>query len=102
MTYACSAWELAADTYLKIAAPAKQGSPHHWKFSKVYIGPRFIEGFQTSVCIRLYKKLCRKQAKVIQNHENKHVPSIGQGKTRHRKYKTLKLGGGQAYDRSSD
>jgi hypothetical protein len=36
------------------------------------------------------------------NHENEHVRSIGQGESRHRKYKRLKLGGGQAYDRSSD
>jgi hypothetical protein len=28
--------------------------------------------------------------------------SIGQGEARHRKYKRLKLGGGQDYDRSSD
>jgi hypothetical protein len=41
-------------------------------------------------------KLCR-QAEVIQN-----VRNIGQGEPRHRKYKSLKLGGGQAYDRSSD
>jgi hypothetical protein len=47
-------------------------------------------------------KLCRQQAEVIQNHENEHVRSIEQGETRHRKYKRLKLGGGQAYDRSSD
>jgi hypothetical protein len=37
-----------------------------------------------------------------QNHENDHVRSIGQGEARHRKYKRLKLNGGQAYDRSSD
>jgi hypothetical protein len=47
-------------------------------------------------------KLCRKKAEVIQNHENEHVRSIGQGEATHRKYKRLKLGGGQAYDRSSD
>jgi hypothetical protein len=45
-------------------------------------------------------KLCRQQAEVIQNHEN--VRNIGQGEPRHKKYKRLKLGGGQAYDRSSD
>jgi hypothetical protein len=28
MTYACPAWEFAADTYL-IALSTKQGSPHH-------------------------------------------------------------------------
>jgi hypothetical protein len=43
-------------------------------------------------------KLCRQQAEVIQNH----VRNIGQGEPRHRKYKRLKLGGGQAYGRSSD
>jgi hypothetical protein len=47
-------------------------------------------------------KLCRRQAEVIQNHENEHVRSIGQGEARHRKYRRLKLGSSQAYDRSSD
>jgi hypothetical protein len=47
-------------------------------------------------------KLCRQQAQVIQNHENKHVRGIGQGDARHKKYKRIKLGGVQAYDRSSD
>jgi hypothetical protein len=66
-------------------------------------GPRFARGFQPSVCIRLYKiKLRRQQAEVIQNHANEHVRSIGQGEARNIKYKRFKLGGGQAYDRSSD
>jgi hypothetical protein len=47
-------------------------------------------------------KLCRQQAEVIQNHENEYVRSLVQDKDSHRKYKTLKRGGGQAYDRSSD
>jgi hypothetical protein len=47
-------------------------------------------------------KLCRQQAEVIQNHENEHVRGTGQGEARHGKYKRLELGGGQAYDRSSD
>jgi hypothetical protein len=42
--------------------------------------------------------LCRKQAEIIQNHENANVCNIGQGEPRHKKYKRLKLGGGQAYD----
>jgi hypothetical protein len=42
------------------------------------------------------------QAEVLQNHENKHAGGIGQGEARDRKYKRLKLGGGQAYDRSSN
>jgi hypothetical protein len=47
-------------------------------------------------------KISRQQAEVIQNYENENVRNIGQGEARHRKYKRLKLGGGQAYDRSSD
>jgi hypothetical protein len=47
-------------------------------------------------------KLCRQQTEVIQNHEYEHVRGIGQGEAKQRKYKRLKLGDGQAYDRLSD
>jgi hypothetical protein len=88
----------------EIAAPTKQSSPHHWKFSKAHVGSRFAHGFQTTVYIvyDYITKLCRQQAEVMQNQENENVRNIGQGEPRHRKYKELKLGGGQAYDRSSD
>jgi hypothetical protein len=46
-------------------------------------------------------KLCKQQTEVIQNHENTNVRNIGQGEAQHRKCKRLKLGGGQAFDRSS-
>jgi hypothetical protein len=46
--------------------------------------------------------VCRRQAEVIQNHENEHVRSIRQGEERQRKYIKLKFGGGQTCDRSSD
>jgi hypothetical protein len=39
-------------------------------------------------------KLSRQQAEVIQNHENGNVRNIGQGEARHRKYKRLKIFGG--------
>jgi hypothetical protein len=45
-------------------------------------------------------KLCRQQALVIQNHDNVYIHITDQSEVRHRKYKRLKLGGGQAYDRS--
>jgi hypothetical protein len=71
---------------LKIAEPAKQGSPHYWKFSKLHTGPQFPHGFQPSIhIIRLYKILHRQQAEVIQNRENEHVRSTGQGEDRNRK-----------------
>jgi hypothetical protein len=46
--------------------------------------------------------LCRTLAGVIPNHVNINVYGIGQGEARHRKYKRLELGSGQAYDRSAD
>jgi hypothetical protein len=57
---------------------------------------------------RLYNECwgynCKNQAQteVTQKHDNENIHNIGQGEARHRKYKRLKLGGGQAYDRSSD
>jgi hypothetical protein len=47
-------------------------------------------------------KLCRTEAELILNHVNPNVRGIGQGETRHRKYKRLKLGGCLAYDLSAD
>jgi hypothetical protein len=38
MTYACPTWDFAADN--EIAAPAKQGPPHHWQFSKAHTSPQ--------------------------------------------------------------
>jgi hypothetical protein len=49
----------------------------------------------------IYRRLYRQQAEVIQNHENANVHNTGQGEAQHRKHKRLKLGGGQAHDRSS-
>jgi hypothetical protein len=80
---------------LKIAEPTKQGSPHHWKFPKVRAGPRFTHGFQSSLLYDYITKLGRRQAELIQNLEKEHFRCIGQGEARHRKYKSLKLGGGQ-------
>jgi hypothetical protein len=45
-------------------------------------------------------KLCRKQAEVIQNHQNPNVWAVVQAETIHRKYKSLKLGRGEACDDS--
>jgi hypothetical protein len=58
-------------------------------------------GFHIPYVYDYIKKLCRQQAEVIQNHCNENVRKIGQCEANHRKYKRLKLGGGQAYDRSS-
>jgi hypothetical protein len=82
--------------------PAKEGSSHHWKFSKVHTGLQLAHSFYLPYVYDYIKKFCRQQAEVIQNHENEHVRGTGQGEARHRKYNRLKLGGGEAYDCSSD
>jgi hypothetical protein len=46
--------------------------------------------------------LCRQKAEVIQNYENANIRNIKRGEAIQRKYERLKLGGGQAYNRSSD
>jgi hypothetical protein len=38
----------------------------------------------------------------MQNHKNEHVRGVGEVEAKHREYKRLKLGGGKAYDRSSE
>jgi hypothetical protein len=52
--------------------------------------------------IKLYNKILQATSRSHKSYENKHVRGIGQGETRHGKYKKLKLGGGQAYDLSSE
>jgi hypothetical protein len=52
--------------------------------------------FQIPFVYDYITKLCRQQAEVIQNHNNENVRTIGHGEAHHRKYKRLKLGGGEA------
>jgi hypothetical protein len=44
--------------------------------------------FQVPYVYDYITKLCRRQAEIIQNHENSNVRNIGQGETPLRKYKT--------------
>jgi hypothetical protein len=57
--------------------------------------------FQVPYVYDYITKLCRRQAEIVDNHENENVRNIGQGETPHIKHKRLKLGGGHLYDRSS-
>jgi hypothetical protein len=47
-----------------------------FQFPKTHTGPGYAYGFPVSVSLRLRKKLCRKQAEVMQNHENENVRHI--------------------------
>jgi hypothetical protein len=96
MTCACPAWELAADTnLLQLQRIQNRFLRTNGNFPKCP-PVRDLHGFQPSLCIRFYNKICRQQAEVIQNHENEHVRSIGLCEARYKKYKRLKLGGGQS------
>jgi hypothetical protein len=103
LTYACPACEFAADTHLIKLQPLQNkvlrtiGSfPRRTPVREMHMD------FHLPYVYDYMTKLCRQQTEVILNHDNENVHDIGQGEVRHRKYKRLKLGGGQAYDRSSD
>jgi hypothetical protein len=102
MTYSCPTWECAADTHL-----IKLQRLQNWVLRAISNLDRRTPvrdlhlAFKIPYVYDYVTKLCRRQAEVILNHENPNVRAIGQGEAGHRKHKRLKLGGGQAYDRSS-
>jgi hypothetical protein len=103
ITYACSTWELVADTYLlKLQRLQIKVLRTIGNFPRCTPVHNLHTAFDLPYVYDYITKLCRKQAEVIWNHEKEHVCSIGQGEARHRKYKRLKLLGGKAYGHSSD
>jgi hypothetical protein len=103
MTYACPAWEFAADTHLlKLQRLQNQVLRTIGNFPRHMPVCELNKAFNIPYIYDYITKLCRKQAKIIQIHGNANVCNIGQGEPRHRKFKRIKLGGSQAYHRSSD
>jgi hypothetical protein len=103
MTYACPAWEFATDTHLlKLQRLRNKVVRTIGNFPRRTPVRDLHVAFKIPYVYDFITKLCRQQAEFIQNHHNPNVRNIGQGEAQHRKYKRLKLGGGQAYDRSSD
>jgi hypothetical protein len=103
LVYACPAWEFAADTHLlKLQRLQNRVLRSIGNFPWPTPVRELHKAFSIPYVYDYMTKLSRQQAEVIQNHENTNVRNFGQGEARHRKYKRLKLGGGQAYDRSSD
>jgi hypothetical protein len=103
MTYACPTWESAADTHLmKLQRLQNKVLRTNGKFPRnIPIRDMHIS-FQIPYVYNYITTLSRQQDQGIQHRENIHVPNIGRGEARHRQYKRLKLGGDQAYGRSSD
>jgi hypothetical protein len=85
----------------EIAASAKQSSPHLCNLTRRTPTSDLHMAFEIPYLYDFVTRICREQAAVILNHENVNFRNIGQGEVQHIKYKRLKLGGGQAYDRSN-
>jgi hypothetical protein len=103
MTYASPAWEFAAHIHLmKLQRLLNKvlrtigNYPRRTPVRDLHLA------FQIPFVYDYITTLCRQQGEVIQNHDNENVRTIGLGEHRHRKYKRLKFGDGQAYGRSSD
>jgi hypothetical protein len=102
MTYACPAWEFAAESHLLKLKRLQNKVPRTIGNSASCTPVRDMHVALKIPYICYYiTKSCRHQAEVILKHENEYVRYIGQGETPHRKYKSLKLGGGHVFDCSS-
>jgi hypothetical protein len=103
MTYACPIWELAGDTcLLKLQRLQNKVLRTVGNFPRCTPVHNLHTAFNLPYVYHYISNLCRQEAGFMQSHENDHVRITGQGESRHRKYKRLILGGGQAYDLSSD
>jgi hypothetical protein len=103
MTCACPAWEFAADAHLmELQHLQSKVLRTTGKFPRNTTIRDMRISFQIPYVCDSITKLCKQQAKVIEHQENIHVHNIGQVEARRRKYKRLKLGGCQIYDRLSD
>jgi hypothetical protein len=99
MTYACTAWEFAAESHL-LKLQRLQNNVL-WTISNIPMRTPVRDAhvaFQMPYVYDYLTKSCRQQAEVIKNHENENVRYIGQGEAPHRKYKTPKLGCFHMYD----
>jgi hypothetical protein len=102
MTYACSAWEFAAETrLLKLQLQQIKVLRTDGNFQRRTSVHEMHVAFQIPYVYDHITKSCWQQGEVIQNHENENVHYIGLGEAQHRKYKRLKLCGGHVYGCSS-
>jgi hypothetical protein len=78
MSCACPAWEFAADTYLlKLQRLQNMVLRTIANFPTRTPARELHVAFKIPYVYDFITKLCRKQAEVIQNHENENVRNIG-------------------------
>jgi hypothetical protein len=102
MTHVCfPAWEFAVDSYLlKLQRLQNEVLPIIVNLPRSTTVRNLDVAFRIPYLYHLVTKLCRQPATVTLNNENVNIRNICQSEAQHRKYKRLKLGGGQAYSRS--
>jgi hypothetical protein len=99
MTYACPAWEFAAESHaLKLQQLQNRVLCTIGNFPRRTSIRDMNEAVQILYVYDYITKSCRQQTEVIQNHENENVRYIGQDDAQLRKCKRLKLGGGHVYN----
>jgi hypothetical protein len=99
MVCTCPSWEFAADSHL-LKLHYLQNKVLHTIGNLSSRTPTrdFHVAFKIPYKHDFVTKRCKQQTEVIQNHENVNVRNIGQSEVQHRKFKRLRLGGGQTYD----
>jgi hypothetical protein len=104
MSYVYPTWEYAAEAHrLKLQRLQNRVLRATEKIDRRTVVREMQAAFKIPyVYDYITRKLWRTQAEVILIHVNENVHDIGQGEAMHKKYKRLKLGGGQAYERSAD
>jgi hypothetical protein len=89
MTYACLAWEFAAENHLlKLQRLQNKVLRTIGNFPRCTPVRDLHMAFKLPYLYDYVTKLCMRQADVIKNNENTNVRNIGQGEARQRKYKT--------------
>jgi hypothetical protein len=102
LTYVCLSWEFAADSYLlKLQRLQNKVLRTNGKLHRRTLIRDLHTAFKIPYLHDLVTKLCRQQATIMINHETIKISNTDQGHAQHTKYKRLKLGGGQSYDRLS-
>jgi hypothetical protein len=90
LTYACPAWDFAADTpLLKLPRLQNKVLRTIGNFPRRTSVRELHKAFNIPYVYYYITKLSRQQAEVFQNHENANVRNIGHGEARHRKFKRL-------------
>jgi hypothetical protein len=93
MTYACPAWEFAADSHL-----LKLQRPQNIVLRTIGKLPRRTPTRALGLAFKMphvydyITKICRKLEEVIPNRDNVNVRNMGKREAQHRKHKKLKLG----------